>query len=86
VKVADFHCQVCGHNFEAFYEPGEAVKCPDCDSALVQRMLSAPNVLTHVVPSQEKRKQRNKDRRAHLIEKDAVTPKRKAPQRVVHEL
>ncbi|MFN4259662.1 MAG: FmdB family zinc ribbon protein [Gemmataceae bacterium] len=42
MPLYDYACQNCDHTFEALVFNGEAVECPACHTAQVQRRLSVP--------------------------------------------
>jgi putative FmdB family regulatory protein len=42
MPLFDYACPACGHDFEALVFNGEAVECPECHSAKVERQLSLP--------------------------------------------
>jgi putative FmdB family regulatory protein len=42
VPLYEYACAECAHGFEALVFNGEAVECPQCHSAKVERQLSLP--------------------------------------------
>ena len=40
----EYKCQKCGHKFEKLVFGEEKVKCPKCQSEIVEKLISAPNV------------------------------------------
>jgi putative FmdB family regulatory protein len=42
MPLYDYTCQDCEHTFEALVYDGEAVECPECQGARVERLLSLP--------------------------------------------
>jgi len=44
VPIYEYTCRGCGHQFELLVLKGTTVACPECASADLERMLSAPAV------------------------------------------
>jgi putative FmdB family regulatory protein len=44
VPLFDFHCNACGHEFEALVRPPGPPACPSCGSADLERLLSGFSV------------------------------------------
>jgi putative FmdB family regulatory protein len=42
MPMFDFQCQKCGRQFEELVRRGETPACPQCQSASVEKLLSAP--------------------------------------------
>ena len=42
MPLYQYTCQDCEHTFEALVYNGEAVECPECRGARVERLLSLP--------------------------------------------
>jgi putative FmdB family regulatory protein len=46
MPIYEYHCRDCGARFEALVRAGPFVACPSCGSSFVDKLLSAPNVLS----------------------------------------
>lgn len=42
MPIFDYQCQACGHHFEALVRAGSTPACPQCQSAALDKLLSAP--------------------------------------------
>jgi putative FmdB family regulatory protein len=42
MPVFEFTCRSCEHHFEELVFEGDRVQCPECQSAKVEKQLSAP--------------------------------------------
>jgi putative FmdB family regulatory protein len=42
MPLYEYACQKCDHTFEALVDGDEAVECPECKSAKLERLLSVP--------------------------------------------
>lgn len=42
LKMHDFHCCTCGHDFEELVRDGETPPCPSCQSRETRRLIGAP--------------------------------------------
>lgn len=42
MPIYEYACRECDHIFEAFVQNGEAVECPQCHAAKLERLLSLP--------------------------------------------
>jgi len=40
----EYKCQKCGHKFEKLVFGKEEIKCPKCQSRMVEKLISAPNI------------------------------------------
>jgi len=40
----EYKCQKCGHKFEKLVFGKEKIKCPKCQSEMVEKLISAPNI------------------------------------------
>ncbi len=41
MPIYEYSCDKCGNNFEKLVMAGEEVKCPKCQSSMVNRQMSA---------------------------------------------
>lgn len=46
MPIFEYRCQDCGVAFEALLRGNEEVKCPQCGSMSLEKLLSAPVVLS----------------------------------------
>jgi putative FmdB family regulatory protein len=46
MPIYEYRCLDCGTTFEALVRGGRAVTCPDCGSSSLDKLLSAPAVLS----------------------------------------
>jgi len=44
MPMYDFECKACGHTFETVAKVDELPACPECQSADVSRLISAPAI------------------------------------------
>jgi putative FmdB family regulatory protein len=42
MPLYEYECQKCEHTFEKLVSNGDAVKCPECASKQLRRLLSVP--------------------------------------------
>ncbi|PYR43789.1 MAG: FmdB family transcriptional regulator [Acidobacteria bacterium] len=69
MPLYDFHCNECGHEFEALVRPQDPpAKCPSCQSATVEKLLSGFALHTEdrhraaVADSRKRQIAKNKDK------------------------
>jgi putative FmdB family regulatory protein len=46
LKVFDYLCEACGHQFEALRQDGDAVECPSCGESPATKRLSGGHLFT----------------------------------------
>ena len=46
MPIFEYRCRDCGAKFESLLRGNEAVKCPQCDGMSLEKLLSAPVVLS----------------------------------------
>ena len=46
MPMFDFECQACSHGFEAMVTGDDKPTCPECGSQQVDKLISAPRILT----------------------------------------
>ncbi len=50
MKLYDFECLACRHQFEALVRGDLLPPCPSCENGGTQRLMSAPKLFTTIVP------------------------------------
>ncbi len=44
MPIYEYKCRKCGHKFEKLVFGEEKIKCPKCQSGMVKKLISAPNI------------------------------------------
>ena len=82
-KINDFECGDCGHIFEEMYRTDEFVLCPECESTVVTKLISATNIGAFSAMSAEQQKQSLMHRSATHTQKQLnKEPERFGPEGV----